>query len=595
MAGIIERNVGNLHDQDTGLLVGYRNPVTGGAQYLAVDEATSFYLPPPGTAAANNAAIAEAVASGASDIYFREGVYEVSAACPTPLTNQKFYGRGKNLTTLRFASGTTMTGIFTCASGSNGVSFFDLEFDGNGSAAAGAQTVLCDFLTNAPANPVLERCRITRCKGTLGPGNIGGPGGRITECEFTGNLAVDLRFDTGATDWMVTRCTFTNWDASLSALRSSVWILSTAKNLTFDLNYWRNVRAGVFCIESIPTGTAYHTGITITNNVMDGGGFRGTGISGYFDRSNFSHNLMVNGGDDAGAWMGQRNGIEHFGTRTIIAHNIIENGSIVLAKSTGWPNGVGNKIIGNFQRVVQATSTAVQCMPMRDQDDALIQGNIIEVVLSGSATLTAGIYPGTYGTQATMNRVLICDNIVRSSGAVSSGAGIRNLTSASTDVQIVNNIVSGFVDGIRLPATSVDVNLTIRGNNIWNNTTPMNGTPTGLGYVDRGNVKTTGQYSTQTVASGASPALNVGLGSVVLFTATSAATWGAPTNIPPAGDTVLVRITQDATGGRAISWNSAYVFPTAWSNTGNTANTTSTVVFVSDGTRLVAQGANSWY
>lgn len=27
--GIIERNIGNLHDQDTGELVGYRNPVTG--------------------------------------------------------------------------------------------------------------------------------------------------------------------------------------------------------------------------------------------------------------------------------------------------------------------------------------------------------------------------------------------------------------------------------------------------------------------------------------------------------------------------------------------------------------------------------------
>lgn len=27
--GTIERNIGNLHDQDTGKLVGYRNPVTG--------------------------------------------------------------------------------------------------------------------------------------------------------------------------------------------------------------------------------------------------------------------------------------------------------------------------------------------------------------------------------------------------------------------------------------------------------------------------------------------------------------------------------------------------------------------------------------
>jgi len=29
MPGIIERNSSNLHDQDTGALVGYRNPVTG--------------------------------------------------------------------------------------------------------------------------------------------------------------------------------------------------------------------------------------------------------------------------------------------------------------------------------------------------------------------------------------------------------------------------------------------------------------------------------------------------------------------------------------------------------------------------------------
>lgn len=566
-------------------------PTVGGG--VGIDG--KYYLPSPSTATANLSALLLAVNSTVTDIIFKEGVYEFNFPCTTLLSNQKFRGAGKELTTIKFADGTAMTTLFTCAAGSDGVSFLDLTFDGNGTSTVGAQTALFDFITNTPKNQVIKRCKFTRCKGTLGPGNIGGPGGKISFCEFSGNLAVDLRFDNGASEWTITECFFTNWDASLSATRSSVWILGTAKNITFDLNHWKNVRAGVFCIESIPAGTAPHTGITITNNIMDGGGFRGTGISGYFDRGNFSNNKLLNGGDDAGAWTGQRNGIELFGTRTVVQGNIIENGSIVLSNSAGWPNGVGNKITNNFQRIVQASSTAVQCMPMRDQDDLLVQGNTIEVVLSGTATLTAGIYPGIYGTQGDMNRVRICDNVVRSSGAVSSGAGIRVLPSASTDIQISTNTVSGFVDGIRLPTTGVDVNLTIRENNIWNNTTPINGTPTGLGYVERNNIKTTGQYSVQTVSSGATPALNVGLGSIVLFTATSAALWGAPTNVPPAGDTVLIKITQDATGGWAISWNAAYVFPTAWSNTGNTANKISIVSFISDGSKLIAQGANSWY
>lgn len=99
----------------------------------------------------------------------------------------------------------------------------------------------------------------------------------------------------------------------------------------------------------------------------------------------------------------------------------------------------------------------------------------------------------------------------------------------------------------------------------------------------------------QAVASGATPALNCGLGNYVAFTATAAATWGAPTNVPPAGTAVTVVITQDATGGWAISWNAAYIFPVAFSNTGNTAGKKTAVNFVSDGTALVAQGANSWY
>lgn len=102
-------------------------------------------------------------------------------------------------------------------------------------------------------------------------------------------------------------------------------------------------------------------------------------------------------------------------------------------------------------------------------------------------------------------------------------------------------------------------------------------------------------FGTNAVASSTTPALNCALGSVVTFTPTANSTWGAPTNVPPAGETITVKITQDGTGGWTISWNAAYIFPTAWSNTGNTAGKISTIRFVSDGTKLVAQGANSWY
>lgn len=101
---------------------------------------------------------------------------------------------------------------------------------------------------------------------------------------------------------------------------------------------------------------------------------------------------------------------------------------------------------------------------------------------------------------------------------------------------------------------------------------------------------------TQTVAFSATPALNCNLGNVVLLstTLTAGVTWGAPSNVPPAGEKVTVVHTQDGTGGRAVAWNAAYIFPTAWSNAGNTLGLSSSITFVSDGTKLIAQGGNVW-
>lgn len=101
----------------------------------------------------------------------------------------------------------------------------------------------------------------------------------------------------------------------------------------------------------------------------------------------------------------------------------------------------------------------------------------------------------------------------------------------------------------------------------------------------------------QALTSGAAPAWNLGIGNIATLAtgANATVTLGAPTNIPPAGTPCSVVITQDGVGGRTVAWDAAYIFPTAWSNTGNTANKKSVANFISDGSALVFVGSNSWY
>ena len=110
-------------------------------------------------------------------------------------------------------------------------------------------------------------------------------------------------------------------------------------------------------------------------------------------------------------------------------------------------------------------------------------------------------------------------------------------------------------------------------------------------------------YQNVTYASSITP--NPYEGGTVFVTLTGDIAVGAPankkgstgaTNFLP-GCMVSFEFTQDSGGGHAVSWDASFVFPVAWTNTGNTASTRSRATFQFDGANWIctSNAANVWF
>lgn len=73
-----------------------------------------------------------------------------------------------------------------------------------------------------------------------------------------------------------------------------------------------------------------------------------------------------------------------------------------------------------------------------------------------------------------------------------------------------------------------------------------------------------------------------------------ALTIAAPTNTTT-GQRLIFNIKQDSTGGYSVTWNSVFKFNAAWSDTGNTANASSMIEFIFDGTNWRQSGQQANY
>jgi hypothetical protein len=88
--------------------------------------------------------------------------------------------------------------------------------------------------------------------------------------------------------------------------------------------------------------------------------------------------------------------------------------------------------------------------------------------------------------------------------------------------------------------------------------------------------------------------VDVSTGSIIIPAAlTAARVVGAPLN-PTFGQRIVYTLTQDGTGGRAVTWNVIFKGLT-WSDTGNALNTRSSIAFIFDGTNWNQDGAQAPY
>ena len=177
---------------------------------------------------------------------------------------------------------------------------------------------------------------------------------------------------------------------------------------------------------------------------------------------------------------------------------------------------------------------------------------------------------------------------------LSSGLGyLFNCSSGiAVDFTFVGNIISGLTDGlVRAAGGSAAVTINGFGNKLTGNSklfsispTPTSGLKVSLGDND----------VSVTFGTSITPSFRDGM-RLSIGTLSNNLSVLNPTTIPAMGTPVDFYFNQNTPGGWNVFWGTSYVFPVAWSNSGNNATTKSFIRFVSTGSNLIAQGSNSWY
>lgn len=430
------------------------------------------------------AAINAVSALGGGTVLIPEGTYLVSTTLSVP-SNVTIQGLGP-ASIIKTADSANVSTITLAASSSN-ITLADLRIDGN--RANQSSSVHCVTLTGATTNLVIENCDIGSARGHNLHLN-GQANGHLTACRVANSYIRDSGLSAlyvrGTDGFTLTNNRIASW-GQVTAATPGITLNAgfvTCTNLAITGNSFKNTVGTQFAIESTGSLSTPCDGLTVSGNTFDGGALDASGISGYFYRSSFTGNAHMNGG---GNW---RSGYEIVGEDITVTGNTIEDGQIkVLNQATVGATVKNIAIAGNYVTNAISNGEGISLGGTGTIiSDVTIVGNTVELT---HATPQSAIYLGS-NTATPINRITVAAN--RLNGPGSSGVGIRLLAGAgSSDILIANNAAKGFSSGFNSPANTNHDEVTVSGNDLRGNTTPVSHSATGGTYRFFGNVEANDQ------------------------------------------------------------------------------------------------------
>ena len=509
------------------------------------------------TSAILQAAIDAAETAGGGTVYCARGIWGIGATV-VHKNNVRIVGEGRGITTFAALSSLDITDpMFEGEFGDTGfevwlnenISYADATFDGGGRTYP-AWDVNTDPATYGGLSAAASRGQMVKI--------VAGKNIDVRGCEFKNhhsNGALNLQ---GCVSVVIDGNLFHD-NGKVDDISPCLYISDTFTNFTGSAN------------------------VTVSNNH-------------FYDCDRIGINFYADGG---GAIIGNtftnlKEGAINLGQgsqRVVVSGNKIRG--ITVSDIVGMGIEINQKnapdgAIIITDNVIEDTGTCA--IASNGQNNLIIAGNILKDA-GGAATYPATVGPYMYargiaasdpmpdekrsairfatGDLYQSHNTVVSDNVITSDGATTQYA--LSFIAVGTPIYLHERIAyhGNLVEGMQQAEINPDVAANAGAGNV----------------ID----------ATQVIGSEATPTLNCLAGTMATFTATSASAWTAPDVLPPAGTTVKILITQDGTGGWAITWHADFIFPTAWTNTGNTAGKKSLASFVSDGTKLIAQGANVWY
>lgn len=292
------------------------------------------------------------------------------------------------------------------------------------------------------------------------------------------------------------------------------------------------------------------------------------------------------------------NGVADAGkSLTFVCSGVLTGNRNLILPTVARPFIVTNNCTGAFTLTVKTVAGTGIVVPQGGSMLLYCDGtNIVQGVNTtgiSSGTVANG---GTGQTTYTDGQLLIGNSSgnTLSKSTLTAGSGI-SVTNGNGFISIAATGGSGTVTSV-----SVTTANGVSGSVATSTTTPAItltlGAITPSSIVSAGNVSYTGQSfgNVFTLTDASTIAWNMNSGGIASVTLGASRIMGAPTNIQ-AGGTYALRVIQDATGSRLITWNAAFKWPSGTAPTLSTAaNAVDLVTFISyDGSTLygVEQGA----